>query len=157
APPPRRVAARARELRGEVEEESVVRPPAAGRQGVDLGDPLPRHAAAVALVGERRVGEAVAEDVDAAGEGRLDDRGEVLARAGEDEEELDDAVHRPPAGVEEDPPDGVAEWRAARLVGGEAGQAAPGEPRRRAPEMGGLAAPVEALEGDEEAGHREAK
>jgi len=140
---------------GEIEEQRVVRPPAAGRQPVHLVDDVERHAPAVALIGFRRVGETVAEHVTAGGERRLDHLDQVLTPAGEDEQQLDHAVDRPPPVVEEDGAQGVAERRPSRLVGDQMGDLAPGQPFGGAAQMGRLAAAVEALEGDEQGRHGE--
>src|SRR5262249_31167720 len=133
-----------------VEEERPVGRPAAGGERVDLLDQGERHAAAVSLVGARRIGEAVAEHVPAGGERRLDDLQEVLAAAGEDDQELDRAVHAPPTRIEDHRAQSITQWRAARLMGHNVGYPQPVQPGRGTPQVRRLAAAVEALEGDEQ-------
>jgi hypothetical protein len=77
----------------------------------------------------------------------------VLPAAGGDEEQLDGAVHAVPARVEEEAADGAAEGGAARLVRLDDLDALAAQPGGGAPQVGRLAAAVEALEGDEGAAH----
>ncbi len=142
-------AATPRGLGGQVEEQGAVGPAAAGG---DLGDALDRFgvdAAPRALVGARRVGEPVAEHQAPRGERRIDHLDQVLAPAGEDEQQLEHAVHRAETVVQEDRPDRLPELGAAGLPGDLVGDAQLGEAARDAQEVGRLATAVQPLESHE--------
>ena len=86
--PPSSRPARDAELGRDVEEQGEVGFEPAGRRGVEAAQQIEIEAASVALVGERRVGEAVAEDDFAALQGGTDDLGDISGAVGEEEEGL---------------------------------------------------------------------
>src|SRR6185295_15220565 len=147
-------AAPLRLLRGQVEDEGQVRAPAPRGDAIDRLDALPRHAPAEALIGERRVGEPVAQDGPPGRESGLDHLAKMLAPAREDEQQLDRAVDLAPAGVEEQAADRIAEGSPPGLVRGADVHPALGEPRRGPAKLARLAAPVDPFEGHEPAARR---
>ena len=101
------------------------------------------EAAAVALVGERRVDAAVADDGATGAQRRKHDLGEVLGTVGGGDQRLGAGVELGDVVVVEDLAQPLPDRRAARLVG-EHGAERLGEQRR----LGALAAALGPLEGD---------
>ena len=116
-------------------------------------DALGAELAAAALVGLGGVGEAVAEDDVAGGEGGEDDLGDGLGAVGEHEGEFgeggDGAVGVLGAGVEEDGADAVAEGGVAGVAEGGDGVAVGFKRGCETAKLGGFARAVQAFEGDE--------
>ena len=102
-----------------VEEDGEVGPQAAGRERLEAAHLVEIVAVAGALVGHRRVDVAGADDPLAALEGRADDAADVLRAARGIEQGVGARVEvvAHAAHVEHDPPDFLAERRAARLLG----------------------------------------
>ena len=103
------------------------------------------ESAACALVGARRVGIPVAQDVRALGEGWLDQLEEVLPTVGDEEEQLGarlDVLAR----VEEGMAETLAECRSAGLPGRQNDPAAGREPLCRAVQLGRFPAALDPLE-----------
>jgi hypothetical protein len=107
-------------------------------------------AAAATLIREGRIGEAVAEDDLAARERRRDDALHMVSSGREDEQRLGDAVHRL---LQHQPAQMLGENGAAGLAGAEHGVPARPKRLRKRLDVGRLARPVDALEGDEAARH----
>jgi hypothetical protein len=122
---------------------------------VQCKDAVAAEFAAGALVGFGRVGVAVAEDDGAGGERGLNDLGDGLGAVGEHEGELSqrcDAAERCFGfRVQKNGADAVAESGAAWVAQGDDGAALRGQGFGEAPELGGLAGAIEALEGDKKA------
>ena len=146
----RRGAARGGERRLDVEPERQVGLQAVLDPGLERAQHALVLAAAGALVGEGRIGEAVAQDDLAALERRRDDALDVVAPRREHEQRLGDAVHRL---VQEQLAQRLRERRAARLAGADDALAARAQPLGERRDVGRLAGAVDAFEGDEAARH----
>jgi hypothetical protein len=122
--------------------------------GVDPAFEVAQHAlvlaAAGALVRERRVGEAVAQDGVAARQRRHDHAVEVVAARGEDEQRLDDAVHLL---VQQQLAQVLGERRPTRLARADDAPTACAQARGERLDVRRLAGAVDPLEGDEPAVH----
>ncbi len=109
--------------------------------------------AAATLVGLGGVGEAVAEDDVAGGEGGEDDLGDGLRAVGEHEGELGEGVDRAEGllggGGYEERADAVTEGSAAGLAGGDDMVTGGEEVVTQEMELGGFTGAVETFEGDE--------
>src|SRR4029453_17854149 len=140
-------------LRGiEIEEQREVREDPARGPHVQLADQVRIDAAAVALVGDRRIGVPVAEDDPAAREPRPNFLRDVLLARGHEQEDLDERLGLD-TGALEKAAYGESEPRSAGLTG------APDLPPLRtkpSPEphhLGCLARPLDALERNQESTH----
>ena len=129
-----------------------VRHDAARGERVEIPDRLELHAAAEALVGERRIGIAVGDDDGAARQRRADDLRDVLLARRHEEEGLRQRRRRRVVLLEESA-DGRAERRAVGLAGQDHLEPAGAEPLPQALAMSGLARAFDALNGDEEPAH----
>ena len=135
-----------------VEEERKVGSQAAGGYCVEFSDEFRAEGAAVALVGDRGVREAIADDGLAAFEGGPDDFGDVLGAGGLEEEEFGERLDRRRIRVLEELPDVAAERGAGGFFGEGDGVAVFAETFGEFVGDRGFAGAVAAFEGDEEAG-----
>ena len=144
--------ARAREPVGDraVEQEGEARPHPAARARVERAHRLEVEAARVALVGEGRIREAVAEDDLPRVERGPDDLTHVLRAVRAVEEELGERRQRGGVGAEQEAANGGPGRRAARLARLEHAAAARAEVLGEVPQVGRLAGALDALEGDEQ-------
>jgi hypothetical protein len=136
-----------------VEQDGEVGPQAGRGEVLEQAHLVGVVAVAGALVGQRRVDEARADDPLAPLQGRADDARHVLGAAGGVQQRVGPGVeivaHAPH--VEHDAAHLVAEWRAARLVGQEGGDATLAQPLGEVARGGRLAAALGTLQGDEPA------
>src|SRR6266508_467183 len=137
--------------RVEVKQDHHVGEQPAGAPSVDRLHRLDAEAAGGALVGEGRVDVAVAQDHGPAVQGRADDLLDELGPGGGEQQRLRPRVHASRGGVEQDLADALPERGASGLPGDDHLPAEPLEVPPEPPELGGLAAPLDALERDEPA------
>ena len=138
-----------RQTRVDVEQECQV---GAERQGLEIVqgvDQVERDAAAVPLVREGRVLEAIAQHEAAGVEGGTDDLVDVLGAGRGVQKELADRRHDGIPGVEDEPADLVAYRRAARLPGQDVIDPSVLEGVRQKLDLRRLAGSFDSLEGDE--------
>ena len=77
----------------DVEDQGAVGRQAAVGRLCQAIDQITRHSLPCSLIRDRRIGEAVADDRAAGREGGLDDAGDMIGTAGEDEQGADDGLH----------------------------------------------------------------
>ena len=136
-----------------VEDHRHVGSDARGCPLVEVPDLLQVDPTAEALIGDARVGEAVAEHGRTRLERRLDDVDHVLAARRGEEEQLDRGVHPLGLRVEQDRTHAVADRRAARLLRDDAVLSVTAEEFCEALKLRRLAAPLDSLDGKKEAIH----
>src|SRR5437773_636026 len=140
-------------LRGiEIEEQREVREDPAGRPHVQLADEVRIDTAAVALVGDGRVGVPVAEDDAATREPRPNLLRDVLLAGGHEQEDLDERL-RLDAGALEQAAHGESEPRSVGLTGALNLPPVLTKPSLEAHHLGRLARPLDALERDQDSAH----
>src|SRR5437867_7587819 len=140
-------------LRGiEIEEQREVREDPAGRPHVQLADEVRIDTAAVALVGDGRVGVPVAEDDAATREPRPNLLRDVLLAGGHEQEDLDERL-RLDAGALEQAAHGESEPRSVGLTGALNLPSLLTKPSLEAHHLGRLARPLDAFERDQDSAH----
>ena len=137
------------EVRRQVEKERQVGRHAAARERVEALDGVERQPAAVALVGDRGVGETIGDDHRAAGERRLDQAADVLGAVREVEQQL--GLCRRPRRVvlEQHAAQRPAELGAARLARQHDLVSVAAQRIREARGLRALAGAFDAVDGDE--------
>ena len=136
-------------LHGEIEQQGEIRRERTCGKVVQRADECGVETPAEALVGERRVRKAVAEDPLSRLQCGEDGLPDVLGACGGKQEELRFGADGTGTPVQENVADLPAERRPARFGGREERDAALFQPGRRKPDLGGLPAPLDPLKGDE--------
>src|SRR5262245_5287102 len=136
----------------EIEEQCEIRKDPARRPHVQLADQVRIDTAAIALVGDGRVGVPVAKDDAIAREPRANLLGDVLLTRGHEQEDLDERLGLD-AGPLEQVAQGQSEPRAVGLTGALDLPPLPTQPSLEPHHLGRLARPLDALERDEDSAH----
>lgn len=133
----------------QVEDQRQVGDEIAEREALQRRKRGQRQAAAVTLIGGRRIGEAIADDPGAGREGGTDGAGDMVAPGGAEQQRLAGGIPALAVAFEQQAADRLGAGRTTRLAGGERGAA--GLPQRRDQErrLGRFPGPLAALDGDE--------
>jgi len=137
----------------DIEQDRKHRPETSRHDTVKLPDVRDRQPPPVSLVGERRIGEAVAQDDPALCESGEDHLAEMLRAARRIQEELRRGVQPSVERVQEDPADLVADGRTARFPGERHRPSLFRKILQEAGDLGRLAGALDALKGDERSRH----